>query len=156
MLGLSATNIRYLDNQRDLADELFDGNIASKMSLGEVIVRGILNPPKYALSVFSYQKDLEKYQQRIQSVKSKADRYESEKYLEALHRTLEKADALNEFFQKHMENRIGKYIIFCASKEHMDGMIALAPDWFGRVDREPHATLLIQMLRKPAGCLLRL
>lgn len=32
MLGLSATNIRYLDNQRDMADELFDGNIASQMS----------------------------------------------------------------------------------------------------------------------------
>lgn len=32
VLGLSATNIRYLDNQRDMADELFDGNIASEMT----------------------------------------------------------------------------------------------------------------------------
>ena len=47
VLGLSATNIRYLDNQRDMADEIFEGNIASEMTLGEVIVRGILNPPKY-------------------------------------------------------------------------------------------------------------
>jgi len=31
MLGLSATNIRYLDNRRDMADELFDGNVASYM-----------------------------------------------------------------------------------------------------------------------------
>ena len=45
VLGLSATNIRYLDNRRDMADELFDGNIASEMTLGEAIVRGILNPP---------------------------------------------------------------------------------------------------------------
>lgn len=29
ILGLSATAIRYLDNQRNMADELFDGNIAS-------------------------------------------------------------------------------------------------------------------------------
>ena len=29
VLGLSATAIRYLDNQRDMADELFDGNVAS-------------------------------------------------------------------------------------------------------------------------------
>ena len=57
VLGLSATNIRYLDNQRDMADELFDGNVASEMTLGEAIVRGILNPPKYVLSVFQYQKD---------------------------------------------------------------------------------------------------
>ena len=53
MLGLSATNIRYLDNQRNMAEELFDGNIASEMTLGEAIVRGILKPPKYVMSVFS-------------------------------------------------------------------------------------------------------
>jgi superfamily II DNA or RNA helicase len=61
VLGLSATNIRYLDNQRDMADELFDGNIASEMTLGEAIVRGILNPPTYVISVYSYQKDLDRY-----------------------------------------------------------------------------------------------
>lgn len=138
MLGLSATNIRYLDNQRDMADELFDGNIASQMSLGEAIVRGILNPPKYVLSVFSYQKDLEKYQQRIRSAKSKAVRDEGEKYLEALRRALEKADGLDEIFHKHMENRAGKYIVFCANKEHMDEMITLAPEWFYKVDTHPH------------------
>jgi len=42
ILGLSATNIRYLDNQRNMADELFDGNVVSEMALGEAIVRGIL------------------------------------------------------------------------------------------------------------------
>ena len=50
VLGLSATAIRYLDNQRDMTDELFDGNVASEMTLGEAIVRGILAPPKYILS----------------------------------------------------------------------------------------------------------
>lgn len=134
MLGLSATNIRYLDNQRDMADELFDGNIASQMSLGEAIVRGILNPPKYVLSVFSCQKDLGKYRQHIRSAKSKAVRDEGEKYLGALRRALEKADGLDEIFRKHMENRAGKYIVFWANKEHMDEMIALAPEWFPKVD----------------------
>lgn len=33
VLGLSATNIRYLDNQRDMAWELFGGNIASGRAL---------------------------------------------------------------------------------------------------------------------------
>lgn len=52
ILGLSATAIRYLDNQRDMTDELFDGNVASEMTLGEALVRGILNPLKYILSIF--------------------------------------------------------------------------------------------------------
>lgn len=138
ILGLSATNIRYLDNQRDMADELFDGNVASQISLGEAIVRGILNPPKYVLSVFSYQKDLQKYQHRVRSIKNKAARDESEKYLEALRRALEMAEGMDRIFHKHMEDPCGKYIVFCANKEHMDEMVTLAPDWFSKVDSHPH------------------
>lgn len=40
ILGLSATNIRYLDNQRDMAEEIFDGCIASEMTLGEAMAKG--------------------------------------------------------------------------------------------------------------------
>ena len=47
------------------------GDVASQMTLGEAIVRGILNPPRYVLSIFSYQNDLEKYQRRIRNVKIK-------------------------------------------------------------------------------------
>jgi len=137
VLGLSATAIRYLDNQRDMSDELFDGNVASEMTLGEAIVRGILHPPKYVLSVFSYQKDLEKYEKRVRIARSKAVRDAGERYLEALRRALEKADGMETVFRKHMENRSGKYIVFCANLDHMREMIALAPKWFSLVDKEP-------------------
>ena len=138
VLGLSATNIRYLDNQRDMADELFDGNIASEMTLGEAIVRGILAAPKYVLSVFAYQKDLEKYQARVRRAKSRLVRDAAERYLEALRRALDKADGLDTVFEKHMTDRTGKYIVFCANFEHMREMIGKAPEWFGRVDANPH------------------
>ncbi len=137
ILGLSATNIRYLDNQRDMADELFDGNVASRMTLGEAIVRGILNPPKYILSVYSWKKDLEKYEQRIRQCRSKLVRDECDRYLEALRRTLEMADGLDVVFDKHMSNRTGKYLVFCSSKEHMDEMLGHL-DWFAKVDPHPH------------------
>ena len=88
ILGLSATNIRYLDNQRDMADELFDGNIASEMTLGDAIVRGILAAPKYVISIYSYQKELEKYKERVRYAQNKAVRDEAERYLEALRRAL--------------------------------------------------------------------
>lgn len=138
ILGLSATNIRYLDNQRDMADELFQGNIASEMTLGEAIVRGILNPPKYVLSVYAYQKDLERYKRRIHRAKSKAVRDKAEEDLEALRRALEKADGLEELFDKHMTERQGKYIVFCANVEHMREMKGKALEWFSKVDTKPH------------------
>ena len=138
VLGLSATAIRYLDNQRDMSDELFDGNVASEMTLGEAVVRGILNPPKYVLSVFSYQKELAKYERRVRSAKSRLIRDEGEKQLEALRHALEQADGLEEIFRKHMKNPAGKYIVFCANYEHMSEMIGKTQEWFAKVDGKPH------------------
>ncbi len=136
ILGLSATNIRYLDNQRDMADELFDGNVASEMTLGEAIVRGILAAPKYVQSVYSYQKDLKEYERRVRQAKSKAVQDAGQRYLEALRRAIEKADGLDVIFDRHMTDRTGKYIIFCADKAHMDEMMAHT-EWFAKVDRHP-------------------
>ena len=138
ILGLSATAIRYLDNQRNMADELFDGNIASEMTLGEAIVRGILNPPKYVMSVFAYQEDYNRLKRRVRRAKSKAVRDSAERYLEALRRALEMADGLDKVFDKHMENRTGKYIVFCSNIEHLREMQSKAKEWFGKIDSEPH------------------
>ncbi|MCD8012427.1 MAG: Helicase associated domain protein [Lachnospiraceae bacterium] len=141
ILGLSATNIRYLDNQRDMADELFDGNIASEMTLGEAIVRGILNPPKYVLSFYSCQQSLQKYEQRVRSTKNRIVRETCEKVLEDLKRALEMSEGLDEIFDKHMPERTGKYIVFCSNKEHMDEMMGHL-EWFAKVDEHPHVYYL--------------
>lgn len=138
LLGLSATAIRYLDNQRDMSDELFDGNVASEMSLGEAIVRGILNPPKYVVSIYSYRRDLENYQKKVRLAKNKSIRDEGEKLLWALRRALEQADGPEEIFHKHMKNRAGKYIVFCANYEHLSEMVEKASKWFLKVDEHPH------------------
>ena len=138
ILGLSATAIRYLDNQRNMADELFDGNIASEMTLGEAIVRGILAKPTYIVSMYSYQKELERYESKIKHKKYSSVCNNAEKYLEKLRRTLEMADGVKEILTKHIKEKNGKYIVFCASVEHLKEMIALAPEWFDGIDKEPH------------------
>ena len=138
ILGLSATAIRYLDNQRNMADELFDGNIASEMTLGEAIVRGILNPPKYVMSVFAYQEDYKRLKRRVRGAKNKAVRDSAERYLEALRRALENADGLDKIFDKHMTDRNGKYIVFCSNIEHLREMRGKVVEWFGKVDSKPH------------------
>ena len=134
ILGLSATNIRYLDNNRDMAEELFDGHIASEMPLGEAIVRGILPAPKYVTTVYQYQKELTRYQNRIDNLRSAGIQDVNQKYLDALRRALEKADGLDEVFARHITNKSGKYIVFCANKEHMDEMISHVPEWFAGVN----------------------
>ena len=136
LLGLSATNIRYLDNQRNMADELFDGHVASEMTLGEAIVRGILPAPKYVTTVFRYDKDLARYEQRVANLRSPGLQAANDKYLEALRRALEKADGLDKVFANHLHK--GKYLVFCANLDHMNEMMAQAPAWFAGVDPQPH------------------
>lgn len=138
VLGLSATSIRYLDRQRDMAEELFDGNIASEMSVAEAIATGILPAPKYVIALYSYQKELEKYQRRVNSVRHRNNFDENKRYLDALKRTLELSVGLDQIFRKHMTNKTGKYILFCSGREHMDEIADLIPEWFSAVDRDPH------------------
>lgn len=138
ILGLSATAVRYLDNQRDMSAELFYGNVASEMTLGEAIVKGILNPPKYVLSILSYPKEIANYQKRIENLKNPSVRDEAERYLEALRRSLDKAEGMEEIFSKHISDRTGKYIVFCSNAEHMSEMTRLATEWFSKIDIEPH------------------
>ncbi len=137
LLGLSATNVRYLDNRRDMAKELFGGRIASEMTLGEAIARGILHPPRYVLGMFSLESEWRKYEARIRRAGSGPAGDRARKLLDALRRTLEQADGLDVMFEKHMRERTGKYIIFCANAKHMDEMISHVPEWFGRIDPEP-------------------
>ena len=135
LLGLTATNVRYLDNNRDMAEELFDGHIASEMTLGEAIVRGILPTPKYVTTVFRYQNELAKYQARVDSLRSPGVQDANQKYLEALRRALEQADGLDKVFAKHITETRGKYIVFCSGKEHMDEMASHVPEWFADVNK---------------------
>ena len=135
LLGLTATNVRYLDNNRDMAEELFDGHIASEMTLGEAIVRGILPAPKYVTTVFRYQNELAKYQAKVDSMCSPGVQDANQKYLDALRRALDQADGLERVFAKHITGTCGKYIVFCSGKEHMDEMVSHVPEWFAGVNK---------------------
>lgn len=139
MLGLSATNIRYLDNQRDIAQELFDGCIASEMTLGEAIVRGILPKPKYVTTVFKYHQSLDQYQQRILNLRVPALRDANQVYYDALRRALEQADGLDVVLKKHITNKTGKYLLFCSDFEHLQEMQDLTSAWFADINPEVHS-----------------
>lgn len=138
ILGLSATNIRYLDNQRNMAEELFDGCIASEMTLGEAIVKHILPAPTYVMSVYSCQQELKKWEKRVSSLENEGLRSANEELLQKLRRAVEQADGLDRVFARHMKKASGKYIVFCSGKEHMEEMKSHAGDWFSLVDQNPH------------------
>lgn len=135
LLGLTATNVRYLDNNRDMAEELFDSRVASDMTLGEAIVRGILPAPNYVTTVYQYQKDLARYQTRVDNLRSAGIQDVNQKYLDALRRALEQADGLDKVFAPYHE-QVWKVHRVLPNKEHMDEMISHVPEWFAKVNAE--------------------
>ena len=135
VLGLSATNVRYLDNRRDMAEELFEGNVASQMTLGEAIVRGILPSPKYIAALYACGGQLKKYERKVSNIKSAPAREEAERRLEHLRRAIENADGLDDIFARHIRPD-GKYIVFCSDFEAVKKLRALAPEMFGKVAKD--------------------
>lgn len=137
-LGLTATHIRYLDQQRDMAAELFGGHIASELSLGEAMARGILPAPTYVISLYSCQEDLNCLEKRICAMKNKKARLKNQERFEQLRRALRQAEGLDQIFERHMKNPHGKYLVFCQSREHMAQMMEQSREWFARIDKRPH------------------
>ncbi len=137
LLGLSATNIRYLDDQRDMAYELFENYIADSMSLAEAVTRGILPAPKYVVSIYSFKLEEEYYKSRMNRI-SRPARIKAEEYLNKLRYAIEQAEGLEEIFPKHMENPHGKYIVFCTNYNHLQEMMQKSQTWFQKVDQNPH------------------
>ena len=137
VIGLTATHIRYLDGQKDTT-AVFHMNIASEMTLGEAIARGILKAPRYVLTSFGLEAELKRYHAKFRRAKSAAVRDEGEMLLEKLRRALEQADGLDVVFRKHMTDTTGKYLVFCANVEHMRTMMSHASEWFSGIDPDAH------------------
>ena len=138
LLGLSATKIRYLDGQRDMAEELFEGCVASEMTLGEAIVRGILPTPVYVTTLYRMENELTKYQKRIDGIQLSSVRMASQRHMDELRRAIKDAEGLDRVFEQHISEKNGKYLVFCSSESHMQQLRRHAKEWFGRIDPDMH------------------
>lgn len=136
ILGLSATNIRYLDSRRDMAGELFGGQVASRLEVAEAMAVGILPAPLYICGLYEYRDELRKISRRVDRQRNVGVRDGSAKLLEKLRHCLQQADGPAEIFARHMK-KDGKYIVFCCGREHMEEMIALAGEWYKALDSKP-------------------
>ena len=138
LLGLSATKIRYLDGQRDMAEELFEGCVASEITLGEAIVRGILPAPTYITTVYQLGEELKRLQSRVDDISCGPLRLDSQNGLNNLREAIEHAEGLPEIFLRYMKERSGKYLVFCSNESHMRKVRGHIQEWFGKVDKELH------------------
>ena len=135
VLGLSATPLRYTDGLRDMTDELFENNVASEMTLEEAIENGILPEASYVSTLYGYDKELEDMQTNIDKIKDEDKRKEAQDLLNNLREKLdENTQNLPELFSEYMQNKNGKYIIFCRNIDDMNEKMEQAQTMFERVN----------------------
>ena len=132
VLGTSATHIRFLDNARNMGEELFNGNIVNNLSLAEAIVKKILPMPKYISALYTFEDEIYNLKTKVENSKNDEEsKKEMLKEIELMKHKLNKSKGIPNILKKHLsKNYNGKFIIFCKDKIHLDEMKETVVDWF--------------------------
>ena len=131
VLGLSATPIRYLDKCRDVVEELFGGNLACDMSLSQAILDGILPMARYVCGVYSYEKDAESLNKKIErSCNSEEEKQSLIRELKVLKENLDKGHGVSDIFRKYIVTGSEKFVVFLKDTTHIGVMKPVIEKWF--------------------------
>ena len=121
VLGTSATPIRYLDDNRNMAEELFNNNIASELPLGEAILQGIHRKPKYVSALYNYSEILHDTKKKIQNSTLDSNKKKSElDRLRSIEIDWNKSKGLKDILKKYLNIERKKILVFCRDTEHRD------------------------------------
>lgn len=118
MLGTSATPIRFMDDFRNMATELFNDRIASYMSIPNAIVRGIFSEPDYYYGRYIFHEDLSNMKQNILSMRS-LNREKLFRGLSSKEIDWEQSHGLEDVVKELVTPDRRKLIVFCKNLEHM-------------------------------------
>lgn len=131
VLGLSATPIRYLDKCRNVVNELFGGNLACDMSLSQAILDGILPMARYVCGVYSYEKDAESVNKKIEkSCNNDEEKKELLRQVKILKENLDKGHGVSDIFRKYIITGSEKFVVFLKNTTHLKVMKPVIEKWF--------------------------
>ena len=133
ILGTSATPVRYLDDGRDMANEIFDGNVVSCISLYDAIARKILPMPKYVVALYDFNEEINSLNDKInKSRNSFLEKKELKKKVEVLKNRNDSSEYIESVISKYITKE-RNFIIFCKDLYHMRDMIPIVQGWFRNI-----------------------
>ena len=122
VLGLTATPIRATDG-KDMAKELFLGNVASEMYLEEAVARGIINPGIYINAMYSFTGMINEMENKVEKIQNKDLKEELRKKIKIAKDLVGKTEGFKEIIRKYIGKEsgksTGKYIVFCKNIKDM-------------------------------------
>ena len=130
VLGTTATPIRYLDEGRNMAEEIFNGNVASQMSIGEAWHRNILPIPTYVTGLFDFKNTAEEVRERIKAAKRIKDKADRLAKLAQTELDWEHSEGMPAIIRKHIKPDTKRIIVFCNSVRHLHTMKDTIAKWF--------------------------
>jgi len=132
VFGTTATHIRYLDDERNMADELFGGNIASHITIAEAWNQWILPIPRYVSGLFRWDKTLADAKERINRSQRLTDKEKRERIfrLTNAHLHWELSYGMPTILKKHLDRDARRIIVFCGGIESMEQMRDEVVGWF--------------------------
>ena len=132
VVGLSATPIRFLDNNRDMINELLYGNSTTPISLSDAIVRKILPMPIYVSAMYDLDKEIDKKLKLMKKMNIPLE--DKKKYIEELNiykSKWENESRVENIIKKHLPPiKKLKFIVFCESNKHLLEMKDIVIGWF--------------------------
>ena len=136
VFGTTATHIRYLDNERNMADELFHGNIASYITIAEAWNQNILPIPRYVSGLFRWDNTVSEAQERIERSRSLSDKEKRERIfrLTNAHLHWELSYGMPAILKKHLDRDARRVIVFCGNIESLGQMRDEVVGWFREAD----------------------
>ena len=136
VVGLTATPIRYLDNSRDMSEELFNNNVIEGLNLEEAILDGIL--PGFVYNACYYgvettlkevRDKLENNEYRISDDTIRNDLLVKVKELNMLYHNRYKIENIIKENTKDL-GKNQKWVIFCKDKENLYEIRKYCVNWF--------------------------
>lgn len=138
---LLAVTIRYLYDQRDMSEEIFERCTASEVRLGKVLVRVILLMQTYADVLYQTEGNFGRLPKRAAAVKLAMCHQESQRCIDYLCCMMGKTDVLRTILEKYLTQKSRKHLVPCA---YMRSMRNRACKWFGRSIAGSHCCCVYQ------------
>lgn len=127
--GTSATPIKT--DGVNAIDELFEGNCVSDLSLSESIAKKIVPLPKYVGALYTLDDELERLRKKVKNAtNTREEKQEFYKKINAMRSQIEKSYGMPIILNKNIENKEGKYIVFCKNKKHLAEIKDTVIGWF--------------------------
>ena len=126
VLGTTATPIRYLDNERDMAEDYFKGDVISQIELVDAMVDGILPVPHYVIGYYS----LEFLNEILEVPRQELVQKALEEKIEAIRESWNKSNGVPGIISRHISQDTKRIIIFFKDILDLQNSKQTVIDWF--------------------------